>query len=78
MVAGITIDIKLLKLNTSSGMSFNPTLRVNSEFDSNVTDESDLQFDKHSEPRISTFRGIKIDSSDDHENADDPIRFNSR
>jgi hypothetical protein len=41
-----------------------------------VIDESDLQFEKHSEPRISTFLGIKIDSSDDFENADDSIRFN--
>jgi hypothetical protein len=31
------------------------------EFDSNVIDESDLQFEKHSDPRISTFIGIKID-----------------
>jgi hypothetical protein len=33
----------------------------NREFDSNVIDESDLQFEKHSEPRTSTLLGIKID-----------------
>jgi hypothetical protein len=30
-----------------------------------VIDESDGQFEKHSDPRISTFLGIKIDSSDE-------------
>jgi hypothetical protein len=30
-----------------------------------VIDESDLQFAKHFDPRISTLLGIKIDSSDD-------------
>jgi hypothetical protein len=30
-----------------------------------VIDESDSEYEKHSEPRISTFIGIKIDSSDD-------------
>jgi hypothetical protein len=34
-----------------------------------VIDESDLQNEKHPEPRISTFLGIKIDSSDEYENA---------
>jgi hypothetical protein len=29
--------------------------------DSNEMDESDLQFEKHDEPRISTFDGIIID-----------------
>jgi hypothetical protein len=40
-------------------------IRVNREFDSIVIDESDLQYEKHFDPTISTFRGIKIDSSDD-------------
>jgi hypothetical protein len=31
------------------------------EFDSNVVDKSDLQQEKHFDPRISTFLGIKID-----------------
>jgi hypothetical protein len=39
-----------------------------------VIDESDLQCEKHSDPRISTFRGIKIDWSDENENASDSIR----
>jgi hypothetical protein len=39
-----------------------------------VIDESDLQFEKHSDPRISRFLGIKIDSSDEYENASDSIR----
>jgi hypothetical protein len=30
-----------------------------------VTDKSDLQFEKHFEPRIATLFGIKIDRSDD-------------
>jgi hypothetical protein len=30
-----------------------------------VIDESDLQYEKHSEPRISTFIGIMIDETDD-------------
>jgi hypothetical protein len=30
-----------------------------------VIDESDLQDEKHPEPRISTLLGIKIDSSDE-------------
>jgi hypothetical protein len=41
-----------------------------------VIDESDSQDEKHSDPRISTFRGIKIDSSDESENAYDSIRVN--
>jgi hypothetical protein len=55
------IDIKPLKLNTSSGMTLIPTLGLNREFDTNVIDESDLQYEKHFDPRISTFLGIKID-----------------
>jgi hypothetical protein len=39
-----------------------------------VIDESDLQDEKHFDPRISTLFGIKIDSSDEHENASDSIR----
>jgi hypothetical protein len=39
-----------------------------------VIDESDLQFEKHLDPRISTFLGIKIDWSDDDENVSDAIR----
>jgi hypothetical protein len=38
-----------------------------------VIDENDLQHEKHSASRISTFLGIKIDSSDEYENADDSI-----
>jgi hypothetical protein len=39
-----------------------------------VIDESDLQFEKHFNPRISTFFGIKIDRSDEDENVSDSIR----
>jgi uncharacterized SAM-dependent methyltransferase len=52
------------------------SIRVESEFDSNVIDESEKQFEKHFDPRISTLRGIKIDSSDEYENASDSIRVN--
>jgi hypothetical protein len=38
-----------------------------------VIDKSDSQFEKHFDPRISTFRGIKIDSSDESKNAYDSI-----
>jgi hypothetical protein len=41
-----------------------------------VIDESDLHFEKHFDPTISTFLGIKIDSSDDPSNAFDSIRVN--
>jgi hypothetical protein len=41
-----------------------------------VIDESDWQYEKHEESRISTFWGIMIDLSDDDENADDSIRVN--
>jgi hypothetical protein len=47
---------------------------VSCEFDSNVIDESDSQYEKHFDPRISTLLGIKIDSSDESENASDSIR----
>jgi hypothetical protein len=40
-----------------------------------VIDESDLHLKKHFDPRISTFFGIKIDSSDEDENASDSIRL---
>jgi hypothetical protein len=39
-----------------------------------MIDESDSQDEKHFDPRISTLLGIKIDSSDDAENAFDSIR----
>jgi hypothetical protein len=51
-------------------------MRVKCEFDSNVIDESDSQDTKHFDPRISTLFGIKIDSSDEYENAFDSIRVN--
>jgi hypothetical protein len=41
-----------------------------------VIDESDLQDEKHFDPRISTFIGIKIDWSDEKKNANDSIRVN--
>jgi hypothetical protein len=41
-----------------------------------LIDESDLQNKKHFVPRISTFLGIMIDSSDESENASDSIRLN--
>jgi hypothetical protein len=47
---------------------------VKCEFDSNVINKSDLHHEKHFDPRISTLFGIKIDSSDECENASDSIR----
>jgi hypothetical protein len=41
-----------------------------------VIDESDLQFEKHLEQRISTLLAIKIDWSDEEENESDSIRTN--
>jgi hypothetical protein len=46
------------------------------ELDSNEIDESDSQDEKHEEPRIWTVEGIKIDCSDENENAYDSIRVN--
>jgi hypothetical protein len=37
------------------------SIRVKCEFDSNLIDESDLQDEKHCDPRISILLGIKID-----------------
>jgi hypothetical protein len=37
------------------------SIRVKCEFDSNVIDESDLHPETHSDPRISTLLGIKLD-----------------
>jgi hypothetical protein len=39
-----------------------------------VIDESDLQFEKHSDPKISTLLGTMIDRSDESENAFDSTR----
>jgi hypothetical protein len=39
-----------------------------------LIDESEPQFRKHLDPRISTFLGIKIDRSDNRSNASDSIR----
>jgi hypothetical protein len=36
------------------------SIRVKCEFNSNVIDESDLQSEKHFDPRISTLFGISI------------------
>jgi hypothetical protein len=51
-------------------------MRLNREFDSNESDDSDVQLPEHDETRISTLLGITIDSSDDPENAPDSIRSN--
>jgi hypothetical protein len=37
------------------------SIRIKCEFHSYEIDESDLQDEKHDDPRISTFRGISID-----------------
>jgi hypothetical protein len=52
------------------------SIRLNREFDSNKTHESDLQYEKHDDPSISAMRGIAIDSSNDSRNASGSIRFN--
>jgi hypothetical protein len=57
---GITIDESDEFENASD------SIRVNRESDSIVIDESDRQFEKHFEQRISTFRGITIDGSDEN------------
>jgi hypothetical protein len=49
---------------------------LNLEPGSNELDESEQQPEKHNEQRISTFRGMVVGSSDDHENADDSTRVN--
>jgi hypothetical protein len=67
---GITIDW------SDEDENANDSIRVNCEFDSNVIDKSDLQFEKHFDPRISTFLGSKIDWSDEDENTSDSIRVN--
>jgi hypothetical protein len=58
------MDVKPVKLNAFSAMTFSLTLGVNPEFDSNVIDESDSQCEKHSGARILTLQGITIDESD--------------
>jgi hypothetical protein len=52
------------------------SIRFNAEFDSNEIDESGSDAEKHDEQRISTLRGITIDSSEERAKADDSIRFN--
>jgi hypothetical protein len=72
-VEGITTE------GTDASKSARASIRFKSEFDSNEIDESDSHLRKHDEQRISTLRGILIDSSEDPEdpeNADDSIRFN--
>jgi hypothetical protein len=66
---GITIDWSDDHENMSDSIC------IKHEFDSNVIDESDLQHEKHLNPRISTFLGIKIDWSDEFKNASDSIRI---
>jgi hypothetical protein len=51
---GITIESSDEYENASD------SVRVNCEFDSNVIDESDLQWQKAFGPKISTFLGIEI------------------
>jgi hypothetical protein len=52
-------------------------MRANCEPDSNVNEESDLQWNKHFPQRISTEDGIQIDLSPEHEEkASNSIRFN--
>jgi hypothetical protein len=53
-------------------------MRFNWEGDSNESDKSLEQYEKHSEQRISTLDRIKIDLSDENENENisDSIRVN--
>jgi hypothetical protein len=67
---GITIDWSDEFENDSD------SIRANREFNSNVIEESDVQYEKHCDPRISTLLGIKIDWSDEFENDSDSIRAN--
>jgi hypothetical protein len=48
-------------------------MRRSRESFSNETDESNLQYEKHDEQRISTFRGIVIDLRAESENAFDSM-----
>jgi hypothetical protein len=57
-VRGIKIDVSDDDENTFD------SIRRNRELDSNDIDESDSQDEKHDEPRISIFRGIKIDDDE--------------
>jgi hypothetical protein len=52
---GIKID------SSDDSENASDSIRVKCEFVSNVIDDSDLQYEKQFDPRISTFRGIKID-----------------
>jgi hypothetical protein len=56
---GMVIDVK------SGASQACHSIRVNRDSDSNEMDERDSQNEKHDEPRISTFHGIMIDSSDE-------------
>jgi hypothetical protein len=72
-VPGISVD---LIDSSDDDENADDSIRFNREFDSNEIDESDLQDEKHDDPRISTFRGISIDLTDDSRNAKDSIRIN--
>jgi hypothetical protein len=48
-------------------------IRRNCEFDSNSIDKSDLQSEKHEEPRSETWHRIKIELSFDDKNTNDSI-----
>jgi hypothetical protein len=52
------------------------SIRFNEDGRSNEIDKSDVQYSKHDDPRISTFRGITIDLTFNDENAFRSIRFN--
>jgi hypothetical protein len=57
-VRGIKIDV------SDENENAHDSIRRNRESDSNDIDESDSQYEKHDEPRISIFRGIKIDDDE--------------
>jgi hypothetical protein len=59
-----------------SSMNRRDSSGSNCEGWANEIDESDLQNEKHEEPRIWTVEGIIIDWSDENENATDSIRVN--
>jgi hypothetical protein len=46
------------------------------ESGSNEMGEGEVQDEEHDDSRISTFRGVSIDASDENENADHSIRIN--
>jgi hypothetical protein len=66
---GSATNLICVPVNTRDSMHFS------CEFDSNKIDESDLQWEKQDQQRISSFHEMTIETSEEEQETEDSMRF---